>query len=777
MLRIDTQETLNGLTVFADDAASHIFYVIPEAPRFRVDDKGQPVFKFIKYREPVDRPGDSKGGGFVFFDTEFSLTPDQDKAIREALQPRVNAAYAGGNTPPPKVQLGVMTYTKGTSNLLIKDGAGGMVQAVRGAGKPSLFGRNISCFMLELSDRGATVFEQALQGKGGVVQVVYDLDMWAKLPPLEGRAWFNSTKFYSFYQTIDIEWNGMYVEDDYTESVTEQFFQSETMDVEINFPAAFEGSEDLKSEIRQNLRSNLADAVTRLMIPDIDKVPLEDRKAPEDIENVKRSITESHVSSFEERYRENSAIAWNIAPQGTLPNITTMTDYAGKPVVWGEYASLVDLNDPFFKQLRVNVSVNADFGALPIDSVEVKVNYDEGDKHEVAEYLFRSPDETKLFQTYIENDNATYRYSYQVNYKGESKVYTSPEITQDGDILRPSVGDLGILDIKVIPGDIDFTQVNTAQVSVAYEASGIQPVALDFVLRQGETPAPVQKVIFQPQDAPIRYKVRYFMKDGREILADWVSQRSTEIHVNDPLGQYRTVPIRAVGDLATKIDTIYLDLAYDDPANNYRTTHSQALNAATPYFDWRVPTVGDGKGTVTYSGQIRYRDGSTRPIEKATADGSILVGDQAAGKLTIQVEPVVVDFAVVKVAKVSLRYADPANGIETTQDIVFKAGDQAASWSVDLADPAQKRFSWRVTYYRADGTETSTEWAETEGTSVVLPAAGPAAPAPTPVAPPVTPVAPVVPAPPTPPAPPAGGPVVPAPAPAPDAGMPVAGPN
>lgn len=45
MLRIDTVQTLEGLQVYRDDAVATTHYVLPEQPRFRLDDEGRPVFR------------------------------------------------------------------------------------------------------------------------------------------------------------------------------------------------------------------------------------------------------------------------------------------------------------------------------------------------------------------------------------------------------------------------------------------------------------------------------------------------------------------------------------------------------------------------------------------------------------------------------------------------------------------------------------------------------------------------------------------------------------
>ena len=50
----------------------------------------------------------------------------------------------------------------------------------------------------------------------------------ARLPQIEIHGWFHASKFYSFYQTIDTDWN-LWAEDSYQETVREQMISSESM--------------------------------------------------------------------------------------------------------------------------------------------------------------------------------------------------------------------------------------------------------------------------------------------------------------------------------------------------------------------------------------------------------------------------------------------------------------------------------------------------------------------------------------------------------------------
>jgi hypothetical protein len=175
MLKIDTAELIEGITVYADDKNPKMFYLIPNVPRFRINDNGLPSFAFYKYRNPIDRVDGRKGGGLLVCDTELSLPEAKRLAVTHALQARINARFQNSGNPPPQVEVGVLPFSKGVTKINVENMSNNFVEKVFNPGKPSLFGKCIAPFTVEFTETGVTFFEQARQNKGGLVQVVYDM--------------------------------------------------------------------------------------------------------------------------------------------------------------------------------------------------------------------------------------------------------------------------------------------------------------------------------------------------------------------------------------------------------------------------------------------------------------------------------------------------------------------------------------------------------------------------------------------------------------------------
>ena len=165
------------------------------------------------------------------------------------------------------------------------------------------------------------------------------------------NAGFNASAFYSFYQTIDTDWN-LWSEDSYHETVREQLVQSESMYFDANWGGVTD--EKIRGPIRDWALRTVEDSIERRMIKAAAPVPDDQRKLPDGIEDVTRDISNVQISSFSLNYSEAQTVEWHHAPQGILPNITTLKDKNGAPIVWSDFARTIDLNDPFFKTLRVN---------------------------------------------------------------------------------------------------------------------------------------------------------------------------------------------------------------------------------------------------------------------------------------------------------------------------------------------------------------------------------------------------------------------------------------
>lgn len=726
MLQIDKVQQVEGVTVYSDHERFNVFYLVPQQPRYRRYEDGTLAFHLVKYRQPVNRQGGIKGGGFLLFDAEFVVDEERLPRVKEMLQNQVTQEANRRNiSPVPEVVIGTITYTKGETDLQVAGSDGTFVQKLHNPGKPGLYGKNVATFALELTQEGATFFEQAMQGQGGSVSVVYDMWLWAVLPQIKVDGYFHASTFYSFYQSIDIDWH-LWREDSYRETIREQLIQSESMT--LNFEWGGVTDEKIREPIRTWATRALEDAVERKMIEAIAPVPDDQRKKPDGIEDVTRDISNTQISNVSIHYRERQTVEWNIVPQGILQNITSLKDREGNPIKWSDYSSVIDLDDPFFRQLRVDTFVNANFKDLPIHSVEVKVLYDGRpmanlipDEPE-GETVLNSPEDVGKFATFVENDNWNYIYSYQVNYRGESRIYQSPEIETNEGNLTIGVDDVGILAVDVSAGDINWNEVDWALVTFRYEDRGVETIEDQFQLTKDNTTHKIQRVIFEPMRKNYKFRVKYFMNGGKELEGDEQESRSQHLFINDVFGGRKTVSVRGVGDFTNRIQTVFLSLKYDDSKNDYVQTRSQALNASNQFFDWTIPVISETQGQVTYSATISYRDGTSDEIPETVAEtDTILLPPPVDAFLEVMLVTDLIDWEQVRLARVSLNYKDPEQAVAITKDFIFSPTKKdSVTWKVELKDAQHDQYTYQITYFMTDGLQKTVGPEDTNERTVIL---------------------------------------------------------
>ena len=192
MLKLESQDVVGQTAYWEDDADPLQYYALPGEPTLAIRD-GKPVFKYVKYRSPIDRPGGVKAGALVVMQAELALPAKDEAEIRNRIGERlrsrgVPAAQANN------VRIGRPLITRGKVTIIVMDkttgaeGSGTLVQSINVPTPPSLFGNNAVSIGVELSELGAPVFEAAMKSAGASLVIVgYELGYSAKLPKAHHR--------------------------------------------------------------------------------------------------------------------------------------------------------------------------------------------------------------------------------------------------------------------------------------------------------------------------------------------------------------------------------------------------------------------------------------------------------------------------------------------------------------------------------------------------------------------------------------------------------------
>ena len=177
---------IEDVIVHGDHADPELFwYLAAPVVLARRGNPAKAQLTMIKYKPAVADAG-VKGGGFLMFETELTLTEDVERRIKArcrqlgASDPVLVAVpYDSGTVQCVALNLqgpGGTTATPPAGS----DGTGyTFVQQILGSSAPSLQGKNAAVFSLQLDQEGATILEQVFRQRGAPVSVIYNLEYTA----------------------------------------------------------------------------------------------------------------------------------------------------------------------------------------------------------------------------------------------------------------------------------------------------------------------------------------------------------------------------------------------------------------------------------------------------------------------------------------------------------------------------------------------------------------------------------------------------------------------
>jgi hypothetical protein len=239
------------------------------------------------------------------------------------------------------------------------------------------------------------------------------------------------------------------------------------------------------------------------------------------------------------------------------------------------------------------------------------------------------------------------------------------------------------------------------------------------------TPSQVyQRLTMTLIDRPYEYKVTYFLKDGQNIQTDWKQDTAPNLMINDVFADRLAVKLIASGGF-DRVQKMIADLSYEDGTHNYSAEKTMELSADQDFATWIVPLWNQAPKAFKHRTTLLYKDGHSEQGEWKNASDSqtILIGEVFADYLSVDFITDLIDFTTTRLVKVNLHYVDAANQIDAREDVVFTATKKTApTWKLPLKNKALKQYSYKVTYYKTDGTNiSSAELTSSDGDLVLDP--------------------------------------------------------
>ncbi|MDX6239529.1 MAG: hypothetical protein QOG10_4344 [Kribbellaceae bacterium] len=646
--------TVDGLTIFRDDADLTTFYYLPRTLRIKKDAGGRPMFTFLKYTLPLERQATAElGGGYLVFSTE--LTED-GKFLTDSVLPMLASRLRAENPkvlnlPPPN--LTAMDFLSGEVRLLMmKDDK--VVSEIQ-AGKPTLFGDNTASFAVELKTVGAELLYRALKKGAGVAAIEYELMFDLRLPAVHVHAHADSKDIHE----VIIGYSGEDVTDE--SDVRHRSSVSETMEsmglIELTVDVGSSGVKDDDLEaLRTFAFSKLDDWVNEHFLKGGTIRSEDDRKSA-----WMTHIHEDNHQSFNLDLVQRSVIQRAYNPSAQLTH-----GFLG-----GEIDALVmdiDLGSAawYFNNLDVKVDTNLDFTKYGdiVHSVEGRFSYlgttKDGEKVEKQESLIFTADDTapKNFKTRLAAVGAdTWHVEVEVHYKSgpvASAVLVSEHKTGVRDYTL-SVPNPGVMEMTVFAQDpqaFDSFKLSSIEVEIAYgDDSRNVPDRVDtVVLTKEKDSVDYRRVIYAPWDKPFDCRRTYVVTDGgatQRITTPWEkvsheAQRKHQLSVGTPFDTLFNLTVMPSVDW-TEVAAVLVDLEYVDDEHDYRqkTTLSFSRTVVDPV-KWSFPLRDPAKRGYRVSEKLLMVNSAVQagPRKDIPSDAdTLLVGNAEGGVITVNVDP------------------------------------------------------------------------------------------------------------------------------------------
>ena len=649
-----------------------------------------------------------------------------------------DAPEAPPGDSPPNVILSTPTWTEGTFEVSAPQSEALISHRVT-SGQVSMVGNNTAAVAMDLTEAGATFMQRTLvedDGAGATdttpIQVTYHLKFWARVPPIKLRIEADSRSLYQALTQIDHNYDGHDCSEDemsHYESHLEASYEANLIKVQFD-TGHYSFSDDFIQEVRQMAMTLVMDMIRDRFFETRDE-PAEEDDGTSDFINAEKDIyyvkIEQKVDFSSIQYQEtiSSVVEWPVHPQGTLQ--TFLSGLSAQEM--RKYVRQIDLDDDFYKTMGLKVTAFADWEGEPIDFIEVQLLYSGRNENNQAvekteSFTFTKESSTGEWDPSLIGAKREYEYRYRVGFTGrEPGDWTRWERSKSPH-LNVSVADPGKVSVMVVPGSLNFDDVvEQVQVELSYSDPGddIGEEATVIVLNDAAGSQTFERYIFTEWDNPVKYKMRFFLKDGQQIETDEEETLSRQLLVNAPL--FDTLDVRMVPTgLWEEVVQSVISLRYEDEANDYHADSAYSIKEANEFKTWEVVLRDPNHRIFEYKLLTSFNDGTFNETDWIEGDGdqAVRIAADTVPRLNVELLPSLLDFDVTPIVQATLRYDDDEAGIHEVETFNFVTPDSKA-WSILIADPDKNEYSCELTYHLKDGTQVLEPPTASDFTSIVIP--------------------------------------------------------
>jgi hypothetical protein len=540
---------IGGLTIFGDHADPLQWYYCADKPQLELDPNGTPAFKMVKYRggPATLAPGSASGGAFLNFEVNLRVSPAGLAAASQEIRTQKNLAQ--------DPRLAPIDYSACTTRLVFLEagtpasgagaGTAGFVEKPSTETTPSSYGDQQTLFALTLDIVGSTLYEAMITGSTpSSMGVVYDLAFLAVRSPL-------SVPVTARWDRVNDRLSRLFgggsgglrlAAKSEIDVAVEALLADQS--IQIAQPAANASNADAsksKAAASDWLKTFIAGKFFKPSLSPPQVVPSAKGATPESAPSafamfyVFQGVAQDQLKDLDADLN-GGIVEVRLAPQARLSELTT--PYASDALI-----TAIDIGDPFFQTLKVDVRAAPDFAAEHIHMVDVTLEYDPT-ANPPSHVLLSDANQSGQVEFMLDSKlGNTYVYSYEVFFNSDAPQglgisLKSPAIQSDARMLIVDPRALYTLrKIAVVAMGIRFDRCEKVDVELRYDD---QPngLALGTVITLAQTNQSGDWTIrlADPTKTAFQYRLTYHPASGTPIVGDWINSTSPSVVVGDMPG-------------------------------------------------------------------------------------------------------------------------------------------------------------------------------------------------------------------------------------------------
>jgi len=427
-----------------------------------------------------------------------------------------------------------------------------------------------------------------------------------------------------------------------------------------------------------------------------------------------KALSQEERQSIVYEFRQVNAVERSIAPQGQIRMLEGATNLRGR-------IQEVDLNADFFKTIEGTITTTADLAAMGVASANVKIRYgtkpDGRPWKDEDEAVLKVAGDAKSYRFFVDH-LGTREIEYQVvlNNRPDSAIGHDAS-TEESPWIPTTTRNLNInplsfssvMRVHVEAAMVDWNLVKQIQAHIIYEDPRSSIAAADTKILTKDTPAAL--VPIRPKDPRVRdvtVACTFFYADGASEIVTQRHDGGEPFVINQPPDSTTVVDI-TLADILERYKRISVQLAHGTTRPpEVKQTVTLGPDAVSGRWSFRRAQPQDV--AFAYRATSFLKDGSVQEGDWVNTDNPLLiVGDKAIGVLAVKVMVLgTLAEAGMRMAKVDLSYPDAPAWADSHVEQLLQGTTTEFNWRVPMGRPGANSYTYKVTWFKNDGTRVTT---------------------------------------------------------------------